>query len=548
MSHLLRAVVLLALAAGAARAASEPPRASGPALADYVRARLAEAHGDHAAAAAALRHALAHDPQSPQLHMSYAEALAHVGELAAAEPEARRAVELAPAGPASADAHLTLGRILLEAGRPAEAAHELAQAATVEGSLARAMDPVDRELDPEPWRELARVRQQLGDVPGAAQACDELAALDPAEGAVAHRELASRLLDAHDAEAARREAERAVKLAPGDPEPLKLLARVEESRGRDAEARAAWERALAAEPDDPDALLAAAELALRTHDVSAARTWLRHLLRVGPDDPDLRARVAAVWLEARQPADALEAATGGTDPRLAYLRGLALEQLRRWAEAASAFAEVPPSAGELYTSARVSLGEALGRAGRAGEAVRTLKRALAAQPEDPSLLFALGAAYDRAGERDAALAQMRAVLSVKPDHAEALNFLGYSYAERGERLDEAQRLVERALAIDPENAYYLDSLGWVLFKKGDLPRALSALEKANRLAGPEATILDHLGDAYRRAQRPAEAARAYRRALTAPDPDDERAQATRRSSLERKLRELPGDARTVRSR
>jgi len=249
--------------------------------------------------------------------------------------------------------------------------------------------------------------------------------------------------------------------------------------------------------------------------------------------------VATIWLEAKQPAEVLEVARG-EDPRLAYLRGLALQQLKRWSEAAAAFGEVPVSSGELYASARASLAFALSRAGKPAEAVKAVKRGLSAQPGDPTLLYALGEAYDRAGQREAALAQMRAVLAVKADHAEALNFLGYALAEQGERLDEAQAFIERALRVDPQNGYYLDSLGWVLFKRGDVSRALQALERADRLAGPEATILEHLGDVYRRAARPADAAGAYRRALTAPDPDadEERTHANHRAAVERKLREL----------
>ena len=106
MSSLLRALTLitLALTTPPARAGEAGPgahHASGPALADYLRARLAEASGDRAGALEALRHALVHDPSSPQLHMSYAEALARSGELVEAEAEARRALLLAPHGPAA---------------------------------------------------------------------------------------------------------------------------------------------------------------------------------------------------------------------------------------------------------------------------------------------------------------------------------------------------------------------------------------------------------------------------------------------------------------
>ena len=547
MSPLFFALTLLTLAVATlpARAAEAGPgdhRASGPALADYLRARLAEANGDRAGALEALRHALVHDPASPQLRMSFAEALARSGELVEAEAEAHRALLLAPNGPAGADARLTLGRILAQAHRLPEAAAELSEAARIEGELARsAPPPVDaqRELDPEPWRELARVRLEGGNEVGAAAACEDLASLDPAEGAAGLRELAAKLLDARQEAAAEKRLRRAVELAPSEAEGWKLLARLDEGRGRDADARASWERALASDPEDPEALLSAGQLALRTGDLAAARGWLRQAVRVTGDEATARARVATIWLEAKHPAEVLEVARG-EDHRLAYLRGLALQQLKRWSEAAAAFAEVPVASGELYASARASLAFALSRAGKPAEAVKAVKRGLSAQPGDPTLLYALGEAYDRAGQREAALAQMRAVLAVKADHAEALNFLGYALAEQGERLDEAQAFIERALRVDPQNGYYLDSLGWVLFKRGDVSRALQALERADRLAGPEATILEHLGDVYRRAARPADAAGAYRRALTAPDPDadEERTHANHRAALERKLREL----------
>jgi len=547
-------LIMLASATPSARAAEAGPgdhRASGPALADYLRARLAETNGDRAGALEALRHALVHDPASPQLRMSFAEALARSGELAEAEAEARRALLLAPHGPAGADARLTLGRILAQGHHLPEAAAELSEAARIEGELARSSPAgAERELDPEPWRELARVRLDGGNEVGAAAACEDLASLDPAEGAAGLRELAAKLLDARQETAAEKRLRRAVELAPSEADGWKLLARLDEGRGRDSDARASWERALASDPEDPEALLSAGQLALRTGDLAAARSWLRQAARATGDEATARARVATIWLEAKQPAEVLEVARG-EDPRLVYLRGLALQQLKRWGEAAAAFGEVPVSSGELYASARASLAFALSRAGKPAEAVKAVKRGLSAQPGDPTLLYALGEAYDRAGQREAALAQMRAVLAVKADHAEALNFLGYALAEQGERLDEAQAFVERALRVDPQNAYFLDSLGWVLFKRGDVSRALQALERADRLAGPEATILEHLGDVYRRAARPADAAGAYRRALTAPDPDadEERTHANHRAAVERKLRELgPSESRPIQSR
>jgi tetratricopeptide (TPR) repeat protein len=529
--------------AGAAVQANPERHAYAAAIGCYLSARLSESSGDPAGAVEALGAALVQDPDSPQLHVAYAEALARAGRVERAESEARRGVDLSQAGTAAAtDAHLALGKVLALSGRTRAALDELETATRSEAALARGNpdDEEDASFDPEPWRALARVRLQAGDVPGAVAACDALGELDPAEGAAGLREVAGKLLDAKKPEASRDLLRRSVELAPAEVDGWKLLAGVEEGRERFADARAAWERALAVEPDDPDALLAAGRLALHDGDFAKGRARFADLIAVSSNESAARIRIAAAWLDAKRPADALAATGGGDDPRLLYLRGMALEVLRRWREAADAFARVEPASGDLYSSARVGLAHALMRSRRPADAVRAARQGLAAHPADPELMYVLGEAYDRAGQRDAALAQMRSVLAVKADHSEALNYLGYSYAERGERLDEAQELLERALKIEPENGYYLDSLGWVYFKKGDLERALKALERADALVGPEPTILEHLGDCYRAASRPGEAAAAYRRALdvSGKGSADPEVEAPGRASVERKLREL----------
>ena len=542
---MIAALTTAAAAAGGAPPAEPAPaarRASAPAIADYVRARLAAGRGEVTAPAEALRSAVSHDPASPQLRTSLAEALARAGRLAEAEGEARRALERTAGGAAEADARLVLGKILAAAGRPGPAVEELQRAARLEGERARAIADRDgNDLDPEPWRALARVRLETGDAAGATAACEDLAKLDPPSAAAVLRELGARLVEAKDPAAAEERLRRAVELVPSDGDGWKLLARVEEERGLLAAAREAWQRALVADPGDPEALLSAGQLALRQGDLAAARVGFRQLLDVAPDEALAKVRVAAAWLDAKHPADALEAAGRGDRAELLYLRGLALLQLKRWGDAAQVLAEVKPAQREVFAYARVSLAQALWRAGKPAEAVRAVRAALEAQPREAALLFALGEAYDRAGERDAALAQMRAVLAVAPDHAEALNYLGYALAERGERLEEAEALLRRALRLEPENAYFLDSLGWVLFKRGELAPAVEALERADALAGPEPTILEHLGDAYQAARRPADAAGAYRRALAAPEAPEEEpgvAPGTRRASLQRKLEEL----------
>jgi len=70
---------------------------------------------------------------------------------------------------------------------------------------------------------------------------------------------------------------------------------------------------------------------------------------------------------------------------------------------------------------------------------------------------------------------------------------------------------------DPENGYYLDSLGWVYYQMGDYTRAVAELEKASRRVPDDPVILEHLGDAYRALRRFADAKAAYERSIALQD-------------------------------
>ena len=87
-------------------------------------------------------------------------------------------------------------------------------------------------------------------------------------------------------------------------------------------------------------------------------------------------------------------------------------------------------------------------------------------------------------------------LEVAPDHAPTLNYLGYMWAEDGENLGEALELILRAVALDPDNGAYVDSLGWAYYQLGRFEEARGHLEWAARLIPSDPTIHEHLGDLY----------------------------------------------------
>ncbi|UCD16970.1 MAG: tetratricopeptide repeat protein [Candidatus Zixiibacteriota bacterium] len=112
------------------------------------------------------------------------------------------------------------------------------------------------------------------------------------------------------------------------------------------------------------------------------------------------------------------------------------------------------------------------------------------------LLFPLGAALERNSQFDSSVETFELILSARPEHAPALNYLGYMLADRGVRLKEARHMIEKALSIDPDNAAYIDSYGWVLFKLGRYRQALDQLQKAGEQIDDDPVVMEHLGDAY----------------------------------------------------
>ena len=100
-----------------------------------------------------------------------------------------------------------------------------------------------------------------------------------------------------------------------------------------------------------------------------------------------------------------------------------------------------------------------------------------------------------------------------------LNYLGYSWAEQGVQLARALKMIEEAVKLRPGDGYFVDSMGWVLYRMGKFDGAVVHLEKAAELRPHDPTINDHLGDAYWQVGRLKEARFQWRRALTLdPEP------------------------------
>ena len=136
-------------------------------------------------------------------------------------------------------------------------------------------------------------------------------------------------------------------------------------------------------------------------------------------------------------------------------------------------------------------------------------------------------AYNGLKQFDKAEQELRGILDEDPDDVLALNNLGYNLADQNRKLDEAEQLIRRAIELDRderarageanlEHAAYLDSLGWVLFRRGKLAEAREWLEKAAIMpdGSSDPTVWDHLGDVCMRQGDKARAKTAWANAAT----------------------------------
>ncbi len=138
---------------------------------------------------------------------------------------------------------------------------------------------------------------------------------------------------------------------------------------------------------------------------------------------------------------------------------------------------------------------------------------------DEAFYLWLGALLENLKAYDEADRLFRDALAAHPSSHEIKNFLAYMWAEKGAHLDEADRLINEALSADPDNAAYLDTKGWVLFKKSRSFDALQYLLKAAERDKEEPVILDHAGDALKAVGRESEAVAFWTRSYRfAPEP------------------------------
>jgi len=483
----------------------------------YSVASLAGLKGDVADQAALLRRAQAADPGSALLLRERADALLALGHKAEAAELLKRTLELAPG---DVEARRRLGRIYQDTNRLAEA-------------RALFLKPNgDDPTDPESLRSLIALDFLQKDFASAER---RLRVLLAHGGNADDRELLALTLQRLERWKDATSCYRSVLTSDsGRTATWGRLADCEEASGDTVAAAADLNAGIKANPDSPLLADELGRLLYQTQDYGGAQKAFDRLVAMDPTDAHslLYRGLARLKIGRYKEAEADFRAVGlmeKGDPDQAYALALALLMQKKYAQAEAQLKlvlKLDPQVEDAW--ADLALVEE--RQKRDADTVGTLQQGLKALPDSQELAlflcgvqedlkdlpaaeetlraalsrgggdeirFQLAVVLDKRGDFPAAEKELRTLIAESPRHAEALNYLGYSWAERGEKLGQAEALIRRALAVDPGNRFYLDSLGWTLYKQGRAKDALDPLTRAAKAVGDssdadEAVVFDHL--------------------------------------------------------
>ena len=276
------------------------------------------------------------------------------------------------------------------------------------------------------------------------------------------------------------------------------LARALVGEKRYDEARQHFNQLLKGFPDNPDVVYPVALLALQQNDLAVAETQFNHLLTLDIPDKSIAYYYLAQIAEEKGKLDEalglyakVESGDQMIQARMRSAQILAgqgkLDDARKLLSEAST--------GSEGQSIQFAIAEAalLRKAKQPQAAFDLLDARLETQPDNAELLYETALLAERLDQLEIMERRLRRLIELQPEHGQAYNALGYSFADRGIRLPEARELIDKALALMPNDTFILDSLGWVQYRQGDLAGALATLERAYGMRDdPE--IGAHLGE------------------------------------------------------
>jgi tetratricopeptide (TPR) repeat protein len=408
------------------------------------------------------------DPESSEVYFSKGLLLLNLKRPAEAEQAMRAGIARAPD---NAVGHYHLGRVLLDEGKAEEAMASFERAITVNNSF----EPAYLAL-----ASMYESRQQKDRAIGMLK--KYLQNVNPRNRDIRHQ-LVRLYIDAKDYSGARKE----------------------------------LEAMIAEDPSDLDSQLRMALIHGEQKEYSQAIERLTAILKARPAEVKVRDYLGYIYEESKDTQKAIETYTFNVQLEPTFFEGhlhlgVLYYRLKKFPDATEHLGRaiaLNPKQPEAY----IVQGLAYLQQEAYDKSAEVFQDGIRNNPKNADLHFNLGTAYDKLNRFDDVVREMEAAIRQDPHHADALNYLGYSYAERGIKIDQALSLTKQAVALKPDNGYYVDSLGWAFFKSGLLAEALTELKRAAALVGDDPVIYEHLGDIYAKQQRLSDAREAWLHAL-----------------------------------
>lgn len=351
---------------------------------------------------------------------------------------------------------------------------------------------------------------QAGDMETAGKRAKEAIEIDP-EWVKPHLLYARSLLLSGDEEGAIDYTSRLVGDNPDpDPEARLELAIMLVSAGRDDDALSQVNQILLEQPYRTDALRLMAIINFRLEYMDVAKADFQDLLDSGNYRMDALYYLGRIADRQSEPAQAVRyysQVISGTNAVLAQSRAAGILAQQGEHEKAlnhlSDFAEINPNFAVDMLRSKAQL---LVTIDRDDEALEIFDQVVAYRPDNESVQLGRAALLLRMGRTDDAVGQYRHAVKRWPESSMSLNALGYTLADLTDEYDEAEKLIKKALKLDPDSAAIIDSWGWVLFRQGRSEEAIGYLETAyEKLRDPE--VAGHIVEVLLSLDRSEDAAR-----------------------------------------
>ncbi len=349
---------------------------------------------------------------------------------------------------------------------------------------------------------------------------------------------------------------RMLELDPSNKPLQRQLAETYGRAGKFEEAVRLLEEMLEVDENDPEVVATLADIYLDRNEYPRALDLYQQLLQRGQKNPEIKLRVGVAYYGMSQRDSTLvpkaktifeEVAKELPNDWRAYLHLGSIAFTQKNDSLASSYLERVISLAEWNAEAWWLLGNVYFERGDYRKTAEVMERAQKAVPKDYRLYLLSGMSYSQLGQSDRAITALERSLELNPNDVNALGTLaltydgmeqyqksdslyerallldpnshlilnnyGYSLAERGIQLERALEMAKRAVAAEPKNASYLDTLGWVFYKLKNWKEAERYIEEAIATGHASAAVHEHMGDIYYRLDQKTKAMEFWQKAL-----------------------------------